>query len=371
MDNQNQRGRSPGTLLGSEPVDTSIPGARAWRITYVSRDVNDVDHQVTGLVIAPTSPGADRPVMTWCHGTTGLGDAACPSRQEDPARELALYFSPDSTAQIDYGIPGLQGFIDDGWVVCSTDYQGLGSPGLHQYNVNRSNARDAVYIAWAARQLGVGAGTALACVGWSQGGAAAAAVAELDATDYGEMTLVGIAALSPSVSRIGLESPLGPSAALHDPAAPPDARLIMFFAGQQAASPATLALGDVFTPLGVEILAAAWNIQPVHHLTDTIGRVARLKGPVLKAKPDNFETWKSAIVAGSAANRKPSAPVLVCIDSFDGGIVTPVPWQNAYVDVVKGFGGSVEVREYPDDDHFSLPQSCIDGVREWLTKLLD
>lgn len=226
-------------------------------------------------------------------------------------------------------------------------------------------------IAWAARELGVGAGTALGCVGWSQGGAAAAAVAELDAADFGEMRLLGIVAMSPSVSRIGLESPLGPSAALHDSAAAPDARLIMSLAGHHAAFPDTLALTDVFTPLGLEILDAAWNIQPVHHLTDAIARLSRLKGAVLKARPDNFEAWKSAIVAASAANRKPIAPVLVCIDSFDGGIVTPVPWQHAYVDAVEGFGGSVEVREYPNDDHFSLPQSCIDEVRSWLMKLLD
>lgn len=364
-------GPSPGALLSREPVETAISGAQAWRVIYLSHDVRGVVHEVTGLVIAPTAGGADRPVLTWCHGTTGLGDAACPSAQHDPARELTLYFTPEAEAQIDYGIPGLQGFIDDGWVVCSTDYQGLGSPGMHQYNVNRSNARDAVCIASAAGELGVGAGTALACVGWSQGGAAAAAVAELDAADFAGMRLLGVVAMSPSVSRIGLESPLGPSAALHDPAAPPDAHLIMFFAGQQAASPADLALADVFTPLGVEILDAAWNIQPVHHLTDTIARVSRLKGPVLNAKPANFEAWKSAIVAGSAANRKPAAPVLVCIDSFDGGIVTPVPWQNAYVDAVRGFGGSVEVREYPHDDHFSLPGSCIDEARGWLNQLLD
>jgi len=32
-------------------------------------------------------------VMSWCHGTTGLGDAACPSAQPDPARELITYFT--------------------------------------------------------------------------------------------------------------------------------------------------------------------------------------------------------------------------------------------------------------------------------------
>ena len=84
---------------------------------------------------------------------------ACPSAQPNPARELATYFDAASTQQIDFGVPGLQGFIDDGYVVCATDYQGLGTPGQHQYMVNRTQARDAVYLVHAARTLGdVGAG---------------------------------------------------------------------------------------------------------------------------------------------------------------------------------------------------------------------
>lgn len=357
----------PGSLLDQRPIDTSVAGARAWRIRYTSKDMNDVAQESTGLVIAPAAAGENRPILSWCHGTTGLGDAACPSAQPDPARELSLYFTAEATAQIDYGVPGLQGFIDDGWVVCATDYQGLGTPGMHQYNVNRTNALDAIYIAHAARKLDAEAGTTLGGIGWSQGGAASAAMAELD---LGDLRLIGTVAMSPSVSRIGLESPSGPSAALSDPSAAPDTHLIMFLAGTQAANPATLELSDVFTPLGIEILQSAWNIQPVHHLTDAIGRLSRLKGPVLNAKPANFEAWKAAIVAGSAARSKPTAPVLVCIDSFDGGIVTPVPWQNAYVEAVRKFGGVVDVREYPHDDHFSLPQSCVADARAWLNKLL-
>jgi hypothetical protein len=94
----------------------------------------------TGLVIVPTGADPDLPVMTWCHGTTGLGDAACPSAQPDPARELITYFTIDATEQIDYGIPGAQAFLDAGWAICATDYQGLGTPGLHQYVLNRTNA---------------------------------------------------------------------------------------------------------------------------------------------------------------------------------------------------------------------------------------
>ena len=362
---------APGTLIHHEPITTAITGANAWRVRYSSRDVNGVTQQSSGLVIAPAGTGADRPILTWCHGTTGLGDAACPSAQPDPARELITSFSPEATAQIDYGVPGLQGFIDAGWVVCATDYQGLGTEGMHQYTVNITNARDAVNIAHAARQLDVGAGTALGCAGWSQGGGAAAAVAELDADDYGDLRLVGTVPMSPGVGKIALSNPAGVSAALTDPSVPPDSHLVMILAGTQAANPTTLALSDVFTPLGVEIVEKTWNTQPVHHLNDTLARLFAFRGAVLNSAPTNWPAWEAAIDAGSAAGRKPVAPVLVCIDSFHNGSVVPVSWQTGYVDAVKALGGTVEVRDYPNDDHFSLPQSCVTDARTWLSGLLD
>lgn len=361
----------PGTLVRQESISTGIAGAQAWRIHYLTRDVNKVEHECSGLVIAPAGDGQGRPILTWCHGTTGLGDASCPSAQPDPAREIITYFTPEATQQIDYGIPGLQGFIDAGWVVCATDYQGLGTEGMHQYTVNITNARDAVNIAHAARQLDAGAGTALGCIGWSQGGGAAAAVAELDPDDYRDLRLVGTVPMSPGVSKIALQNPVGVAAALTDSSIPPDSHLVMVLAGHQAANPSTLKLSDVFTPLGVEIIETAWNTQPVHHLNDTLARLFRFKGAVLNPTPANWQGWEAGIAAGSAASRKPVAPVLVCIDLFDGGTVVPLGWQTAYVDAVKGFGGTVEVRDYPDDDHFSLPQSCVADAQAWLTTLLN
>lgn len=241
---------------------------------------------------------------------------------------------------------------------------------MHQYTVNRTNARDAVFVAHAARSLDAGAGTTLGCVGWSQGGGAAAAVAELDAADYGDLTLIGTVPMSPGVARIAFQNPVGLAAGLTDATVAPDSHLVMLLAGLHAANPSTLTLSDVFTPLGVDIIEAAWNTQPVHHLNDTIARLFRFKGPVLNPKPVNFAAWEAAIAASSAAGRKPVAPVLVCIDSFGGGSVIPVGWQTGYIDDVKALGGSVEVRDYPDDDHFSLPQSCVADALDWLTKQL-
>lgn len=120
-------------LISQEQIPTSITGAVAYRVHYNSADVQGKPTTSSGLVITPSTPGENRKVMTWSHGTTGLGDAGCPSAQPDPAREITTYFESGSLAQIDYGIPGLQKFIDDGWIVTATDYQGLGTEGTHHW----------------------------------------------------------------------------------------------------------------------------------------------------------------------------------------------------------------------------------------------
>jgi len=360
----------PGELIGHEEIDTAIAGAKAWKVHYHSADVNGKPHEVTGLVIAPVGSGANRPVMTWAHGTTGLGDAACPSAQPDPAREIITYFEPESTQQIDYGVPGLQSFIDEGWVVCATDYQGLGTPGVHQYTVGRTQARDTINIVHAARAMNVGAGTSVGCMGWSEGGGTAAAIAELDPEDYGDLSLIGTVPISPGVSKVGLQVGGALFSALKDPSIAPDGHLIQVLIGTQAANPDTLTLSDVMTPLGIHIAETAWNHQAVHHLSDVVARMFRLKGPILNYPPKNWDAWINAVDAGSAAQVKPICPVLVCIDTFDGGTVVPVTWQTAYVQAAQALGGTVETHEYPHDDHFALPAACVHEARDWLTRHL-
>ena len=359
----------PGTLLHHETIPTNVPGARAWRVRYASSDVNGKATESTGLIIAPKAEGVDRPVLTWAHGTTGLGDAACPSSQPDPARELNVYFSIESTQSIDYGVPGLLGFIDAGWVVCATDYQGLGTPGIHQYMVSRTNAKDAINIVHAARELNIGAGTKVGCMGWSQGGGTAAAVAELDAADYRDLTLIGTVPMSPGVAIISLEHPTGVTATLAGAAGPPDGHLVMTFAGYSAANE-NLKLSDIFSPLGISIIEGAYNTQPIHHLSDTVSRLYRLTGPILAINNDALPAWKAAFTAGSATLNKPVCPVFVCMDTFDGGTVVPVEWQEAYVADITALGANVTTKSYPKDDHFSLPTSCVADARQWLTSLV-
>ncbi len=354
-------------LISSETIETSIRGAQAFRVRYESHDLQGKPTESTGLVIAPAAPGKDRKILSWAHGTTGLGDAASPSLQPDPARELVTYFESGSQTQIDYGIPGLQGFIDDDWVVVATDYQGLGTPGMHQYTVNRTNAIDAVGIVHVARDLPVGAGSRFGVIGWSQGGGTAAATVELDSDVYGDLSIVGAAAMSPGVPIVGVKQP-GLGSSLGGGPIPPDGHLFMILAGMAAAFPETLSLDDVLTPLGRQILEENWNTQPVHHLSDILGRAFKHGGPVMKVQQDKLPAWMRAFTLSSATLRKPVAPVLVLIDSqFDGPC--PVSWQKGYIEAIQALGGDISSIDYPNDDHFSLPQSSIADAKKWLTAL--
>lgn len=337
---------------------------------YISLDLNDVKHEVTGLVIAPSRPGANRPIVTWTHGTTGIGDAACPSAQPDPARELSLYFTPDSCQQIDFGVPGLQGYIDAGYVVVATDYQGLGSPGRHQYLINRSNARDGIYIAHAARALPVGAGKKVLCVGWSQGGGTAAGMAELPDSDFGDLVLLGTACMSPGVPVLSLTNkPTGDAAALSNAKLAPDPHLLMTIMGLASAFP-KLRLSDVLTPLGESVVMAAWQHEPVHHFGDTVTRNFNLKGAFMHASFLELPEWRAGLIKGSAARVKPRCPILVLIDGFAGGTQVPVSWQKQYIQKMTELGGKVEERYYPNDDHYSLPKSSTPAVQAWFKQLL-
>lgn len=353
------------TLLHHESIPTSIAGANAHRIRYHSHDLHGRPTESTGLVIAPSAPGEDRRVMSWTHGTTGMGDAGCPSTQPDPARELTLYFSPGSTTEIDYGIPGLQGFIDEGWVVVATDYQGLGTPGVHHYTVNRTNAIDGVTIVAAARELGVGAGARFGVIGWSQGGGAAAATVELDPADYGDTEIVGAVCMSPGVPSIALRVP-GLGSALGGSDIPPDGHLFMILAGMVAAFPDTLSLDDVFTAVGRRVYEHGWNDQPVHHLSDVLARACRHEGQVMAVDMSKMAAWMAAFDGASAAQRRPIAPVHVQIDGQIADGPCPLPWQLGYIDAITKLGGEITSTTYPDDDHFSLPQHAIDDARAWL-----
>ena len=116
-----------GTLIRYEPVEGVDPGGAAlWRVMYLSEDVAGDPIAVTGVVGVPAgpAPGGGRPVVSLAHGTTGVADECAPSKEPE-GRGMAL----------------LRPFLDAGYLVAQTDYEGLGTPGRHPYLVGESEGR--------------------------------------------------------------------------------------------------------------------------------------------------------------------------------------------------------------------------------------
>ena len=164
-----------GQIIKQEKIKTSVKGAQAWKIAYVSSDVADRKTIVTGLVVAPIgqAPKEGRPILAWAHGTTGSAQNCGPSQIIDPAVPLNEYFLMDGNSWTDYGIPNVEEFVNEGYVVVATDYQGLGGGGKHQYAVAGTNGRDVINSARAASSMKeAGTGKKTVVYGWSQGGGA-------------------------------------------------------------------------------------------------------------------------------------------------------------------------------------------------------
>jgi hypothetical protein len=195
-----------GQVIKQEKIPTSVKGADAWRVAYISSDIAGRKTIATGLVVVPigTAPAAGRPIMSWAHGTTGTAQNCGPSQVLDPAVPLNQYYLVGGNSWTDYGIPSLEEWIKEGYVVAATDYQGLGGGGKHQYGVSATNGMDAVNIVRAAGSMKeAGANKKTLIYGWSQGGGATIAAASMPeyikqkGTAFDDLEVLGFVALAP------------------------------------------------------------------------------------------------------------------------------------------------------------------------------
>ena len=168
----------PGALIRFEPAESSAPDRTLWRVMYHSRDAQDRDVAVTGLVSVPTAspPDGGWPVLSWGHGTSGMAPRCAPSRAQK-------------------GVPD----FGTGGIVAASDYVGLGPNGQrHAYLSGASEGRSVIDAVRAARQLpGVSASEEWTTVGISQGGHAVLHASELAASYAPELSHVATVALAP------------------------------------------------------------------------------------------------------------------------------------------------------------------------------
>lgn len=147
----------PGTLLQYQRIDDlDIGGSSAYRIMYVSRSLQGEPIAVTGTSLVPlaAAPPDGRRLLGMAHGMTGIADQCAPSKAPNVS-EVVLTGS----------------FVEAGYLVSMTDFEGLGTPGRHPFVVGESEGRSTIDAIRAAGQLpDANAGNQLALAGYSQGG---------------------------------------------------------------------------------------------------------------------------------------------------------------------------------------------------------
>ncbi|MGN6033052.1 MAG: lipase family protein, partial [Thermomicrobiales bacterium] len=172
------QGRVPGSLVASEEITATDdpdfpPGARAWRVTYVSTGRDNTEKTlVRGIVVAPADlamlsrdrSGHSGRMVAWTHGTLGVIPRCQPSA--NPALEIwgpppfginTVNWGSETRGDAHAGKPEdgmLAGMIARGWVVTATDYAGgIGDDRLQPFVIGKIEAANAVDNLRVAHQL--------------------------------------------------------------------------------------------------------------------------------------------------------------------------------------------------------------------------
>ena len=326
-----------GTLLRYQPVENAgVENATMWRIMYTSEDVGGDPIAVTGVVGVPTvaAPDGGRQVVTLAHGTTGIADECAPSKATGGRATFAM--GP---------------FLDAGYLVAQTDYEGLGTPGRHPYLVGESEGRGVLDAAIAAEQLpDADGGDQLAIFGYSQGGHGALFAGQLAADWAPDFHLVGTVAGAPAT-----ELPLILAAGSRGAIA---GFVYMIIAGFNDAYP-DAPLSDVLTPQGETELDAVDD----GCTGDVLGHFAALdSSQLLVPNGAQTEPWASLAEENNPGNVVTDAPVLILHSAADD--VVPIALSGILFDRMCQKGQVVERRVYENGDGHgaAAPGAVADGA---------
>jgi len=306
---------------------------------YVSESLEGEPIVVTGTALVPAgeAPAGGRPVLTIAHGTSGIADECAPSK--DPvATELSL----------------MGQFVDAGYLVVLSDYEGLGTPGRHPYLVGESEGRGVLDGALAARELpDAEAGDTLSIFGYSQGGHGALWAGQLAADWAPDYELVGTVAGAPAT-----ELPVIFSAAGSLPIA---GFLYMIIAGFAEAYPEADP-GLVLTPAGEAELPQVDEGcvgEVIEHFADTPN------AELLKPGLAEVEPWADLEAANDPGRLATDSPILIVHSAADN--VVPATLSQLLVQRMCGEGQVVERRVYDKGQGHveAVPDAVNDGF-EWL-----
>ena len=329
----------PGEIIDSELLETS-EGIQGYRILYHSRSLRGQDIAVSGFAAIPTgdAPEGGWPLVAWAHGTTGMADICAPSQR---AEANIAQFAP---------------LIAAGYAVVATDYEGLGTPGIHPYIVGGSEARgvlDSVRAVQSMPELSVS--NDFVVWGHSQGGHAALHAGQAWQEYASELNLLGVVSGAPpsQFSLIYNVLAIGPYRGY---------LLMAMAAFAEAYEEADLR--DVLTPEAI----AELDFLEQACIEEVLAKFATVELRDLQTvdNPLSVPPWND-LAQQNDVNQKPiQAPVLIVHGGSDAqvpalssqflvGQICPLPGQ-----------GPVQRIEYPGEGHSSVIPVYFSDMMAWM-----
>lgn len=178
-----------GNVLRAEAAHLAltVPGAagaipaRSTRVTYVSSDTHDSPTTVVGSYLEPTLPWTGpgpRPLVAYAGGTQGQGAECAPSAM----LSQVVRYQPPADLVVEYDVIAIYQLLARGMAVVMTDYHDFGAPGVRNFLNRKTQGYAVLDSARAALRLpgsGLAPDSPVILYGYSQGGMASAAAAEL------------------------------------------------------------------------------------------------------------------------------------------------------------------------------------------------
>ena len=332
----------PGTLIRAEAIEPFAEGSRAWRVLYVSQAVDGTPIAVSGLVAAPadTAPEAGRDVVTWSHGTKGVFDRCTPSKGYRSGFHDFVDMAPELVAA--------------GYVGVSSDFEGLGTPGVHPYLVGASEGRGVLDIVRAAQQIEeTDAGNRVVVWGRSQGGHAALFAGEIAPSWTPELEVLGVISAAPaSEFRAIIQSGT-------------------FLRGARGFI-WQLALGfeAAYEELGIEQLFTSDALSAIDQLTQEqacgaeVGEVAAdFDNAGFENSPLDLPAWVARLDENSPGAVVTAAPIWL-IQGEDDAVV-PVLLTNQLAERLCEIGNELEYEVFPGFGHDDSTRMNIGDMLTW------
>ena len=325
--------------------------ARSYVVLYRSSGADGKPAAVSGLVSVPKGKAPKRgwPVISYDHGTTGIADQCAPSR--DSAGNPAHLYNA-------YVYPLLNRWLKAGYAVVRTDYQGLGTPGVHQYLVGTSEGRSTLDMVRAARKVQPAIGKRFAIAGHSQGGHAALWGAALAPKYTPDLKLRGTVAFAPASHISELLSLVS---AVHTPGGGLSGEAGLVVRGVDDARPG-LHVPALFT----DQLAALYP-QTLTKCLPQLGQADSLGG---LAPADFFQggadtsAFVKALDASDPENLTIKSPL--AIEQGEKDTTVQPALTDQLVDALRGRGGKIAYATYANADHGGVVVSGADHATKYL-----